>query len=215
MREFDIVLGMDWLASYDADILCRNKMIRIPLEDNSEVLVYGDRRERKSCLISMLRARRCLGKGCEGFLAYVIDAKKEDNGVSDVQVMGEYPEVFPDDFTGLPPNRQVDFRIDLMPRAAPIARAPYRLAPAEMKEMMTQLQELLDKGFIRPSTSPWGAPVLFVKKKDGSMRMCIDYRELNKVTVRNRCPLPRIDDLFDQLQGANYFSKIDLSGIIS
>ena len=210
MREFDIVLGMDWLASYDADILCRKKMIRIPLEDGSEVLVYGDRRERKSCLISMLRARRCLGKGCEGFLAYVIDAKKRGSGVDDVPVVRDYPEVFPDDLTGLPPDRQVEFRIDLMPGAAPIARAPYRLAPAEMKEMMTQLQELLNKGFIRPSTSPWGAPVLFVKKKDGSMRMCIDYRELNKVTVKNKYPLPRIDDLFDQLQGASYFSKIDL-----
>ena len=97
-----------------------------------------------------------------------------------------------------------------MPGAAPIARAPYRLAPAEMKEMMTHLQELLDKGFIRPSTSPWGAPVLFVKKKDRSMRICIDNRELNKVTVKNRYPLPRIDDLFDQLQGASYFSKINL-----
>ncbi|TLX66918.1 RNA-directed DNA polymerase, partial [Labilibacter sediminis] len=99
---------------------------------------------------------------------------------------------------------------DLVPGSAPIARTPYRLAPAEMKEMMGQLQELSDKGFIRPSTSPWGAPVLFVKKKDGSMRMCIDYRELNKVTIKNRYPLPRIDDLFDQLQGASYFSKIDL-----
>ena len=94
--------------------------------------------------------------------------------------------------------------------ATPVAKAPYRLAPTEMKELMSQLQELLDKGFIRPSSSPWGAPVLFVKKKDGSMRMCIDYRELNKRTVKNKYPLPRIDDLFDQLHGASYFSKIDL-----
>ncbi|KAI3672437.1 hypothetical protein L6452_38525 [Arctium lappa] len=124
--------------------------------------------------------------------------------------MCKYPEVFPEDLTALPPDRQVEFRIDLMSGAAPIARVPYHLASSEMKEMMTQLQELLDKGFIRPSTSPWGAPVLFVKKKDGSMRMCINYRELNKVTVKNKYPLPRIDDLFDQLQGASYFSKIDL-----
>ncbi|GJR34927.1 putative reverse transcriptase domain-containing protein [Tanacetum coccineum] len=114
------------------------------------------------------------------------------------------------DLSGLPPTRQVEFQIDLMPGAAPVARAPYRLAPSEMKELSEQLQELSDKGFIRPSSSPWGAPVLFVKKKDGSFRMCIDYRELNKLTVKNRYPLLRIDDLFDQLQGSSVYSKIDL-----
>ncbi|GJU85404.1 putative reverse transcriptase domain-containing protein [Tanacetum coccineum] len=121
-----------------------------------------------------------------------------------------FPEAFPEDFLGLPPTRQVEFQIDLVPGAAPVVRAPYRLAPAEMKELSEQLQELSDKGFIRPSSSPWGAPVLFVKKKDGSFRMCIDYRELNKLTVKNRYPLPRIDDLFDQLQGSSVYSKIDL-----
>ncbi|GJS06067.1 putative reverse transcriptase domain-containing protein [Tanacetum coccineum] len=114
------------------------------------------------------------------------------------------------DLPGLPPTRQVEFQIDLIPGAAPVARAPYRLAPSEMKELSEQLKELSDKGFIRPSSSPWGAPVLFVKKKDGSFRMCIDYRELNKLTVKNRYPLPRIDDLFDQLQGSSVYSKIDL-----
>ncbi|KAD7116963.1 hypothetical protein E3N88_04231 [Mikania micrantha] len=114
----------------------------------------------------------------------------------------EYPEVFPEDLPGLPPARPVEFLIDLVPGATPIAKSPYRLAPSEMQELSNQLQELLDKGFIRPSYSPWGAPVLFVKKKDGSFRMCIDYRELNKLTIKNRYPLPRIDDLFDQLQGA-------------
>nr|GEY39569.1 putative reverse transcriptase domain-containing protein [Tanacetum cinerariifolium] len=114
------------------------------------------------------------------------------------------------DLPRLPPARQVEFQIDLVPSAAPVARAPYRLAPAEMQELSTQLQELSDKGFIRPSSSPWGAPVLFVKKKDGSFRMCIDYRELNKLTVKNRYPLSRIDDLFDQLQGSRVYSKIDL-----
>ncbi|GJT88480.1 reverse transcriptase domain-containing protein [Tanacetum coccineum] len=122
----------------------------------------------------------------------------------------EFVEVFPDDLKGLPPQRQVEFRIELIPGATPVAKSPYRLAPSEMQELSEQLKELQDKGFIRPSHSPWGAPVLFVKKKDGSMRMCIDYRELNKLTVKNRYPLPRIDDLFDQLQGARYFSKIDL-----
>ncbi|KAI3756963.1 hypothetical protein L6452_04495 [Arctium lappa] len=210
MEEFDVTVGMDWLASNDASIVCNKKLIRIALPDQKEVIVYGDRRDRKSCLISMIKARRCLVKGCVGFLAYVVDAKKEKKGLESVLIVSEYPEVFPEDLTTLPPDRQVEFRIDLMPGAAPIARSPYRLAPTEMKEMMTQLKELLDKGFIRPSSSPWGAPVLFVKKKDGSMRMCIDYRELNKVTVKNKYPFPMIDDLFDQLQGASYFSKIDL-----
>ncbi|GKC15043.1 putative reverse transcriptase domain-containing protein [Tanacetum coccineum] len=114
------------------------------------------------------------------------------------------------DLPGVPQTRQVEFHIDLVPGAAPVAQAPYRLAPSEMKELADQLQELFDKGFIRPSSSPWGAPVLFVKKKDGSLRMCIDYRELNKLTVKNRYPLPRIDDLFDQLQGSSVYSKIDL-----
>ncbi|GKC78493.1 putative reverse transcriptase domain-containing protein [Tanacetum coccineum] len=112
--------------------------------------------------------------------------------------------------SGLPPIRQVEFQIDLIPGVAPVARAPYRLAPSEMKELPDQLQELSNKGFIRPSSSPWGAPVLFVKKKDGSFRMCIDYRELNKLTMKNRYPLPRINDLFDQLQGSSVYSKIDL-----
>jgi hypothetical protein len=110
----------------------------------------------------------------------------------------------------LPPDREVDFSIDLVPGTQPIHKAPYRMSPTELRELKEQLQELLDRGFIRPSVSPWGAPVLFVKKKDGSMRMCIDYRELNRVTIKNKYPLPRIDDLFDQLKGASIFSKIDL-----
>ncbi|GJX39169.1 reverse transcriptase domain-containing protein [Tanacetum coccineum] len=118
-------------------------------------------------------------------------------------IIQDFPEVFPEDLPGLPLARPVEFQIDLIPGAAPVARAPYRLAPSEMKELSEQLQELSDKGFIRPSSSPWGAPILFVKKKDGSFRMCIDYRELNKLTVKNRYPLPRIDDLFDQLQGSS------------
>ncbi|GKE01833.1 putative reverse transcriptase domain-containing protein, partial [Tanacetum coccineum] len=111
---------------------------------------------------------------------------------------------------GLPPPRQVEFRINLVLGAAPVARAPYRLAPSEIRELLVQLQEPLEKVFIRPSSSPWGAPVLFVKKKDGSFRMCINYRKLNKLIVKNRYPLPRIDDLFDKLQGLSVYSKIDL-----
>ncbi|GKE76791.1 retrotransposon protein, putative, ty3-gypsy subclass, partial [Tanacetum coccineum] len=139
-----------------------------------------------------------------------MEKKSEEKRLEDIPVVREFPKYFPEDLPGLPPVRQVEFQIDLIPGAAPVARAPYRLDPSEMQELSNQLQELADRRFIRPSTSPWGAPVLFVKKKDGSFRMCIDYRELNKLTVKNRYPLPRIDDLFDQLQGSSVYSKIDL-----
>ncbi|GJW17831.1 putative reverse transcriptase domain-containing protein [Tanacetum coccineum] len=136
--------------------------------------------------------------------------KSEKKRLEDVPIIRNFLEVFPEDLPGLPLTRQVEFQIDLILGAAPVARAPYRLAPSEMKELSDQLKELSDKGFIRPNFSLWGAPVLFVKKKDGSFRMCIDYQELNKLTVKNRYPLPRIDDLFDQLQGPSVYSKIDL-----
>ncbi|GKA14451.1 reverse transcriptase domain-containing protein, partial [Tanacetum coccineum] len=125
-------------------------------------------------------------------------------------VVRDFPEVFPDDLSGLPPIQEIEFRIELTHGAMLVAKSPYRLAPSELEELSGQLKELQDKGFIRPSSSPWGAPGLFIKKKDGSFRMCFDYRELNKLTVKNRYPLPRIDDLFDQLQGSQFFSKIDL-----
>ncbi|KAI3812884.1 hypothetical protein L1987_17597 [Smallanthus sonchifolius] len=151
-----------------------------------------------------------IGRGCEAYLAYVIDNDLKVKELKDVPVVCNFPKVFPEELPGLPPDRETEFQIDLVPGAQPVAKAPYRLAPLEMKELMIQLEELLDRGFIRPSISPWGAPVLFVKKKDGAMRMCIDYRELNKRAVKNKCPLPRIDDPFDQLQGAKWLSKIDL-----
>ncbi|GJU75700.1 putative reverse transcriptase domain-containing protein, partial [Tanacetum coccineum] len=121
-----------------------------------------------------------------------------------------FPEVFPDDLSGLPPVWEIEFRIELILGAVLVANSPYRLAPSELEKLSGQLKELQDKGFIRPSLSPWGAPVLFVKKKDGSFRTCINYKELNKLTIKNRYPLPRIDDLFDQLRGSQYVSKIDL-----
>ncbi|GJW00403.1 putative reverse transcriptase domain-containing protein [Tanacetum coccineum] len=126
--------------------------------------------------------------------------KPDEKQLENIPVVREFPEVFPEDLPGLPPVRQVEFQIDLIPGAAPVARTPYRLAPSAMQELSNQLQELVDRGYIRPSTSPWGAHVLFVKKKDGSFIMCIDYQELNKLTVKNCYPLPIIDDLFDQLQ---------------
>ncbi|GKE48052.1 retrovirus-related pol polyprotein from transposon 17.6 [Tanacetum coccineum] len=139
-----------------------------------------------------------------------MEKKPYERRLEDIPVVREFPEVFPKELPRLPPVRQIEFQIDLIPEAAPVARAPYRLAPLEMHKLSDQLQELADRGFIRPSTLPWGAPVLFVKKNDRSFRMCIDYREMNKLTVKNRYPLPKIDDLFDQLQGLSVYSKINL-----
>ncbi|GKA14708.1 putative reverse transcriptase domain-containing protein, partial [Tanacetum coccineum] len=217
MGTYDVIIGMDWLTKYQAVIDCAKKIVRIPF--GSEILIFhgdGSRNKRGTRLniISCTKAQKYLLQGCHVFLAHITIKETGDKSkkkqLQDVPIVKNFPEVFPEDLPGLPPTRQVEFHIDLVPGAAPVARAPYRLAPSEMKELADQLQELSDKGFIRPSSSPWGAPVLFVKKKDGSLRMCIDYRELNKLTVKNRYPLPRIDDLFDQLQGSSVYSKIDL-----
>ena len=153
-------------------------------------------------MISTIAAQRMLRKGCQGYLAYVLETGKEGTMVDEIPVVGEFPDVFPDDIVGLPPEREVVFTIALIPGIEPISIPPYRMAPAELRELKAQLEELLSKGFIRSSISPWGAPVLFVKKKDGSLRLCIDYRKLNRVTIRNQYPLPRIDELFNQLQGS-------------
>ncbi|KAM0051849.1 putative nucleotidyltransferase, Ribonuclease H [Helianthus debilis subsp. tardiflorus] len=206
LGSFDVVVGMDWLSSNKAEVVCHEKTIRIPMADEEMIVVHGEKRDTPLRIISCLKARKCLQKGCVAFLAHIMDKEAAVPKIEDIPVVKEYPEVFPEDLPGLPPQRQVEFHIDLAPGAAPVAKAPYRLAPSEMQELSTQLQELLDMGFIKPSFSPWGAPVLFVKKKDGSFRMCIDYRELNKLTIKNIYPLLRIDDLFDQLQGSSFYS---------
>ncbi|GJT67649.1 putative reverse transcriptase domain-containing protein [Tanacetum coccineum] len=217
LGSFNVIVGMDWLAKYHMKIIYDERIIRIPYGD--EVLIIeGDGSnggsKSKLSIISGTKTHKYIQKGCQVYLAQVTakksDDKSEEKRLEDMPIIQDFPKVFPEDFPGLPPTRQVEFQIDLVPGVAPVARSPYRLAPSEMQELSTQLQELSDKGFIRPSSSPWGAPVLFVKKKDGSFQMCIDYRELNKLTVKNRYPLLRIDDLFDQLQGSRVYSKIDL-----
>ncbi|KAL0533781.1 hypothetical protein IC582_027827 [Cucumis melo] len=176
----------------------------------AEVVFRGMRKAVSRSLISVLKAEKLLRKGCTAFLAHIVVVQREKLKPEDVPVVKEFLDVFLDDLSGLPPDREIEFTIELLPGTAPISEAPYRMTPSELKELKMQLQELVDKGYIRPSVSPWGAPVLFVKKKDGTLRLCIDYRQLNKVTIRNKYPLPRIDDLFDQLRGPALFSKIDL-----
>ncbi|GKA05414.1 putative reverse transcriptase domain-containing protein, partial [Tanacetum coccineum] len=190
LGSFDVIVGMDWLSYHRAVIVCYEKIVRIPLPNGEILEIHGERPEKDPKSLSCIKA----------------DEKRLD----DIRTVRDFPKVFPNDLTGLPPMREIEFRTDLIPGALLVVKSPYRLAPSEMQELSNQLKDLQENSFIQPSHSPWGAPVLFVKKKDGALRMCIDYRELNKLTIKNCYPLPRIDDLFDQLQGTCCFSKIDL-----
>lgn len=216
MHDFDVILGMDWLSRNYAFIDCSQGKVTFQIPGQPEFCIQNCKE--RGVLATMIplhitsttSARRALRKGCQGFIAYVINTQTKSVKLEVIPVVSDFLEVFPEQLPGIPPDREIEFEIDLIPGTTPISKTPYMIAPRELRELKVQLQELLDMKFIRPSVSPWGAPVLFVKKKDGSLRLCIDYRELNKVTMRNKYPLPRIDDLFDQLQGAKYFSKIDL-----
>jgi hypothetical protein len=182
----DIILRADWMTHHRVvlDVAARALEIRSP---TSEDLVLPSQDSTQSCAFAMM-----------------------ESPVKKIPVVCEYADVFPDELSGMPPDWDIEFAIELQPRMTPISKRPYRMPPAELAELKRQLQELLDNGFIRPSTSPWGCPALFVKKKDESLRLCIYYRPLNAVTIKNKYPLPRIDVLFDQLVGAKVFSKIDL-----
>ena len=199
LKGLDVILRMDWLASNYASMDCFRKEVIFRQPGLPVVVFYGERRRALSGLISAIYARCLLRKGCSGLLAHIVDTRSDEARIEDVPIVRDFQDVFPDDLPGSPPEQEVDFPIDLVPGTTPISLPPYRMAPNELKELKAQLQELVDGEFIRPSISPWGAPVLFVKKKDGTWRLCIDYRQLNKVTIHNKYPLPRIDDLFDQL----------------
>ena len=200
MSDFDVVLGMDWLNKYLVVIDCFNAVLSLEL-DGARITHELARPRPTSMPTKELWEKPKLA---------TLMVMGKELKMEMVPVVQEFLDVFPEELPGLPPIREVEFGIDVVPGTAPISKPPYRMAPVEMEELKKQIEELLQKGFVRPSISPWGAPVLFVKKKDGSLRLCIDYRELNRVTIKNRYPLPRIDDLFDQLQGAAVFSKIDL-----
>jgi hypothetical protein len=183
-QDIDIILGMSWMRLHNAVLDIADRLVHLNSPVYGKVILHLP-------AISRIKAS----------LYYVIELKLED-----IHVVREFPDVFPDDLPRMPPERV----IELQPGTAPIAKTPYKMSHVELKELKIQLQGLLDKGYIHPSTSPWGCSVLFVEKKDKDLRLCMDYWPLNVVTIKNKYPLPRIDILFDQLAGAQVFSKIDL-----
>jgi hypothetical protein len=188
----------------------RNKRFTCLDEEGNQVTVRGIPRAVVVREISAMQLKKCYQKGCQLFAARVEEVfQNMVLNMEDHRVLKEFEDVF-HEVPGLPPKRDIDFSINLMPGAAPISKSPYRMSTPELKELQLQLEEILKKGYIHLSMSPWGSQVLFVKKKDGTLRLCIDFRQLNKVTVKNKYPLPRIDDIFDQLKDAKIFSKIDL-----
>ena len=197
---------MDWLIAYRVVIDCERRRVTAYTQDGTLMVFQGDKHDILPQTVYEFK--------CQGQLAgWLVSLTLEDEVRPDLdipRVVCEFVDVFPDELPGLPPRRVVDFGIELHLGISPISITPHRMAPVELQELRVQLQELLDKGFMRPSTSPWGAPVLTGKKKGKTLRLCIDYRQLNKVMIHNRYPLPRIDDLFDQLRGARVYFKIDL-----
>lgn len=207
---YDVILGMDWLYRHHAHLDCHSKIVSFREPGKPRLELKGDHKPCGITLVSSTKATRALIKGEMGYLAYLINKPKENVNIDDVAVVTNFRDVSPEELNSLPPDREVEFAIEVIPGTMPISKAPYRMALAELKELKVELQELVDHGFIRPSSSPWGAPVLFVKKKDGALRMCIDYHGLNNVTIKNKYPLPRIEELFHQLQGSSVYSKLDL-----
>ena len=188
-----------------------NKTFECTDEEGILVVVKGILKVISVRQVSTMQLKKLCRKGFQLYVSHIMEPTGDETPrLEDYQVLQEFKDVFPDEIPGLPPKRDIDFTIELVPGAATVSKTPYRMSTPEMLELKMQLQELLEKKYIRSSVSPWGASILFVKKKYGTLRLCIDYRQLNKVTMKNKYPLPRIDDLFDQMRGANVFSKIDL-----
>ncbi|XP_070050829.1 uncharacterized protein [Nicotiana tomentosiformis] len=197
MIDFDMLMGIDWLSSCYAIVDCHAKIVKFEIPNEPNFVLKGGQVLEICKVVSFMKAQRLLKKGCLGLLAIVNGTRKETVSIENIPVVREFSDVFPENLPGLPSVREIDFGIDLPPDTQPISILPYQMEPVELKELKQQPRDLLDKGFIRPSISPWGTPVLFVKKKDRSLIMCIDYRQLNKITIRNKYHLPRIDDMFD------------------
>ena len=164
-REFDLILGMDWLTKHQAIIDCGQKTVVLRCSDQSEVIIHGVKSSVMFNVISAMQVRRFIRKGYEAFLALILDSTRGQVNVEKIPIVREFPNVFPEELPGIPLESEVDLSIEIVPRTTPMSRAPYMMASAKLKELKVQLQEILDKGFVRPSVSPWGAPVLFVKKR--------------------------------------------------
>jgi hypothetical protein len=188
-----VIFGMDWLSKHKVLIDCAKKSVKLTTPGGKEMEFVVEPVVTVKGVANRAKVNQ-------------LDASQG----SEVPVVNEFPDVFPEELPGMPLDRDIKFVIELKPSTAPIYKTTYRMATPELAELKEHIKELLEKGFIHPSSSPWGAPVIFVPKKDGTQRLCIDYRVLNEVTVKNMYPLPRIDDLFNQLRGACVLSKIDL-----
>jgi hypothetical protein len=207
---YDCLIGMDWLDQHHTLLDYHKKAFTCLYEEGNLRKVWGIPRAVTIREISSLQLKKCYRKGCQIIVAHLAETPRDKvPNLEDYVVLEYFQDVFKE-VPRLPPRRDIDFSINLIPRATPISKTPYRMSTPELKKLQMQLEELLKKGYICLSVSPWGAPVLFVIKKDGTISLCIDFRQLNKVPVKNKYPLPRIDDLFDQLKEENIFSKIDL-----
>jgi hypothetical protein len=210
LGSYDVVIGMDWLELHEAILNCKMKRLILIDDEGQRWVIVGWNQGVSLRFISSLQLRKSMHKGCKIYAILVLNEKGVTEGIEHLLVVREFADVFLEELPGMPPERELEFTIDLKPGTESIARNPYRMSTPKLKELKMQLKELLDLGLICPSVSPWGAPVIFIRKKDGSWRLCIDYRQLNKAMIKNQYPLPRIDDLFDQMKGATMFSKIDL-----
>jgi hypothetical protein len=210
LGSYDILIGMNWLDKHHVVLDCHGKTFTCLDGDGKQSIVKGVSRPISIRDISALQLKICFRKGCQLYLAHVEEPENTNwPSLEYFSILREFEDVF-QEIPGLPPRREIDFSIDLVSGDSPVSKIPYRMSTPELKELQMQLQELLNKGYICPIVSPWGAPILFVKKKDGTLRLCIYFRQLNKYTIKNKYPLPNINDLFDQLRVANIFSKIDL-----
>jgi hypothetical protein len=210
LGSYDIVIGMDWLNSNDAILNCKMKILILIDDLGHNRVIIGRNRGVSLRFITSLQLKKNMRKGCKVYAILSLNEKGDAEILEYFPVVLDFADIFLEELLGLLPKRELEFIIDLKPRKKPIARTPCQMSTPKLKELKMQLKELLDLGLIRPSVSPWGATIIFVRKKDESWRLCIDYRQLNKTTINNQYMLPRIDDLFDQMKGAKIFSKIDL-----
>jgi hypothetical protein len=201
LGSYDLLIGMECLAAYKARMDCYHKTLECVSEEGRRITLQGIQKPVLVRRISTLKMRKYCRKGCPLYEIKLLELVEDDKpSLEDHPILREFRDVFPEEVPGLPTRRDIDFLIELAPGEVPVSRTPYRMRTPELVELKLQLKEMMDKGYIRPNVSPWGAPVLFVKNKYGTLRLCIDYRQLNKVTIKNKYPLPQIDDLFDQLK---------------